>query len=77
MQMEARGIPGVLVITQPFKSLAENALKARNLQDIPVHVLPHPMETKPDDEVRAIVDEHIPSILSKLQKPGTEPVIQP
>jgi len=70
MELEANGTPGVLVVTQPFKSLAENTLKFRKFGEVPVHVLPHPTETRPDNEIRELADEHVPQILKKLQKPS-------
>jgi hypothetical protein len=69
MELEGNGVPSVLVVTQPFKSLAENALKFRKFQEVPVHVLPQPIETRPDEEVRSVADSHVPDILRQLQKP--------
>jgi hypothetical protein len=72
MMMEGLQVPSVLVVTKPFKSEAEHLLKERKFQDVPVHILPHPLETKPDAEVRAIADGQVASTLAKLQKPGTD-----
>ena len=77
MELEGNGVPSVLVVTKPFLSLAANALKFRKFDQVPIHVLPHPMETRPDEEVRRLADEHVSGILMKMQKPGTTPVIHP
>jgi len=44
----------VVVVTEPFENLARTAARAKGFGALRVHVLPHPMESRPEAEVRAI-----------------------
>ncbi len=41
-------------MTEVFENLARTAAAAKGFRDLRVHVLPHPMEARPEAEVRAI-----------------------
>ncbi|HXJ34513.1 MAG TPA: hypothetical protein VMS22_10830 [Candidatus Eisenbacteria bacterium] len=41
-------------MTQVFENLARTAAAAKGFRDLRVHVLPHPMESRPEGEIRAI-----------------------
>jgi len=51
---EESGIPAVVVVTEVFENLARTAAAAKGFGALRVHVLPHPMESRPEAEVRAI-----------------------
>ncbi len=51
---EEAGIPAVVVVTEVFENLARTAAAAKGFRELRVHVLPHPMESRPEAEVRAI-----------------------
>lgn len=63
--LEGRGVPTVFVATQPFVDGAEAQAKALGLDPIGVFV-PHPIQDRTDDEVRAIADEAASKILDGL-----------
>jgi hypothetical protein len=44
----------VVVVTEVFENLARTAARAKGFHDLRVHVLPHPMESRPEGEVRSI-----------------------
>ncbi len=44
----------MVVVTEVFENLARTAASAKGFHDVRVHVLPHPMESRPEAEVRAI-----------------------
>ncbi len=44
----------MVVVTQVFENLARTAAAAKGFRDLRVHVLPHPMESRPESEIRAI-----------------------
>jgi hypothetical protein len=51
------GKPAVVVVTEVFANLARTAARARGVDPIPMLVLPHPMETRPADEIDRIAAE--------------------
>ena len=59
-------MPAVVVVTSVFENLARTAATAKGFGNIRVHVLPHPMEARPESEVRAIAREHFRSIVRLL-----------
>jgi hypothetical protein len=54
------------VVTEVFENLARTAAAAKGLRDIRVHVLPHPMESRPEAEVRAIARARFRDIVRLL-----------
>ncbi len=44
----------MVVVTEVFENLARTAARAKGFHELRVHVLPHPMESRPEPEVRAI-----------------------
>ena len=51
---EGAGVPAVVVVTEVFENLARTAARAQGYPDLRLLVLPHPMESRPEPEVRAI-----------------------
>jgi hypothetical protein len=43
-----------VVVTAVFENLARTAARAQGYPDLRILVLPHPMEARPDAEIRAI-----------------------
>lgn len=66
MVCERVGIPAVVVVTAVFENLARTAARAQGYPDLRLLVLPHPMETRPESEVRTIVRDHLDTLLSHL-----------
>ena len=56
----------MVVVTEVFENLARTAAAAKGFGALRVHVLPHPMESRPEIEVRAIVRARFRDILRLL-----------
>lgn len=53
-------------MTAEFESLAHTMAANAGRSGLRVHVLPYPLESRPEDEVRAIAREHWPLLLASL-----------
>jgi hypothetical protein len=47
-------VPAVVVVTEVFANLARTAARAQGYPELRMLVLPHPMEARPEAEVREI-----------------------
>jgi hypothetical protein len=56
------GLPSVAVCTEQFEPLAAMLAKRDGFPGLPLVVLPFPLETRPEDEVRAIAREAYPRV---------------
>jgi alkanesulfonate monooxygenase SsuD/methylene tetrahydromethanopterin reductase-like flavin-dependent oxidoreductase (luciferase family) len=65
--LEARGIPTVGVATTEFIAGAEAQAKALGTDPALVFI-PHPVQDRTDDELRALADEHFDAIVKLLLK---------
>jgi hypothetical protein len=63
---EAEGIPAVAVVTSVFENLARTAARAHGYPDFRLLVLPHPMESRPEAEVRAIARARLADVVRLL-----------
>jgi hypothetical protein len=63
---EDAGIPAIAVVTEVFENLARTAARARGFHDLRLHVLPHPMESRPEEAVRAIVRRRFAALVGAL-----------
>lgn len=57
-------------MTEEFEQLARTMAANAGRSGLRVHVLPYPLETRPEAEVRAIAVEHFPLLLETLGVPG-------
>lgn len=65
--LELRGIPSVGVATTEFIDAAD--VQAKSLGFDPAYVfVPHPIQDRTDEELRALADAHFESILALLLK---------
>jgi alkanesulfonate monooxygenase SsuD/methylene tetrahydromethanopterin reductase-like flavin-dependent oxidoreductase (luciferase family) len=65
--LESRGIPSVGVATTEFIDAAD--VQAKALGTDPAYVfIPHPVQDRTDDELRALADRHLDAILGMLLK---------
>ena len=62
----ARGKTAVAVVTAEFEVLAQTMAANAGRPGLRVHVLPYPLESLPEDEVRAIARAHWPQVLQTL-----------
>jgi hypothetical protein len=69
VDLEGRGVPGVFVASTEFADAA--GLQSEALGFRPAWVLvPHPIQDRTDDEVRALADAALPAVLSALTSPA-------
>jgi hypothetical protein len=66
MDLEKMGVPTVTVVSEPFESLFKRNVASRKFPELPLVVLPHKIDTRPDDEVREVATERSPEVLGKL-----------
>ena len=73
IDFEARGVPAVFVATTEFVDAA--VAQARALGADPARVfVPHPVQDRTDDEIRAMADAATDEIIRTLASPGAKPV---
>jgi hypothetical protein len=56
----------VVVVTEVFANLAAMAARSRGYASLRTLVLPHPMESKPADEIAAIVEARLDELVGLL-----------
>jgi hypothetical protein len=66
VDLETRGLPGVVVASSEFVAAAESQARALGLAVRRVFV-PHPIQDRTDEEMRALADDAVAEILAALQ----------
>jgi hypothetical protein len=66
VDLETRGVPGVVVASSEFVQAAESQARALGLDARRVFV-PHPIQDRTDDEMRALADAALEEILAALR----------
>ena len=56
----------VVVVTEVFTNLARTAARGHGLPDLRMVALPHPLESRPEAEVRAIARARMRDLLGPL-----------
>jgi hypothetical protein len=67
VDLEMRGLPGVVVASSEFVEAAESQAAALGLPARRVFV-PHPIQDRTDDEMRALADAAVDQILEALRR---------
>jgi len=70
VQLEAAGVPTVLLVTQPFLPMATGAASARDLPDARIVAVPHPLGGIDEDAVATRADAVIDAVLERLRAPA-------
>ena len=65
--LEGRGVPGVFVASTEFVEAARAQARSLGFEPAAVFV-PHPIQDRTDDEMRALADAAIEEILGHLSK---------
>ena len=65
VDLETRGVPGVVVASSEFVEAAESQARALGLPARRVFV-PHPIQDRTDEEMRALADDALAEILAAL-----------
>jgi len=56
------------VLTEVFRNLGATAARARGFGALRTLVLPHPVESRPEDEIRDLARSSLPEILRLLTR---------
>ena len=64
-EYEARGIPAVLVASEEFVSAAQSQSGALGIDSAVVYVA-HPIQSRNDEEMWELADEHLDRLISEL-----------
>ena len=64
--MASQGKTAVVVVTEEFEHLAHTMAANAGRAGLRVHVLPYPLESRPEGEVREIARDHWPRLLETL-----------
>ena len=56
----------MVVLTAVFENLGRTAARAQGYPDLPMLVLPHPMESRPEAEIRAIAHARFDELVALL-----------
>jgi hypothetical protein len=67
VDLETRGVPGVVVASSEFVEACESQARALGLAARRVFV-PHPIQDRTDDEMGALADAAVEEILEALRK---------
>ncbi|MEK7681295.1 MAG: hypothetical protein AAB369_00535 [Chloroflexota bacterium] len=68
MELEARGVPTVTLATQYFEALARITAKGKRLPDLPLTILPHPLNPLPDGQIREAVRKQAGRMVEALTR---------
>ena len=66
MQMELRGVPAVTLTSAVFRPLAESEAEAFQMPELRVIDVPHPVATRPRDELEALGRGLVTQIIDAL-----------
>ncbi len=69
-ELQDRGIPTVLLVSNAFRSLALFTCQARGYPELPMLVLPDDFETKKPDEYRRLAEENVDALVAMLAVPA-------
>jgi hypothetical protein len=67
--LERLGIPTVTLFTQAFAGLADAVALGQQASDLKRIVLPHPLNDRPEPEIRGALTDQIAGIVAGLTKP--------
>ncbi len=65
VDMETRGVPGVVVASDEFVGAAESQARALGLDAARVFV-PHPIQDRTDEEMRALADAVVDAVVEAV-----------
>jgi len=67
VDLETRGVPSVFVASAVFVDAAAAQAQALGLEPAVVYV-PHPIQDRTDDEMRALADQAVDQILAHISR---------
>lgn len=66
--LERRGVPTVAVFTKVFEQLARAVRSHEGMPDLELAILPHPLNSLPDEQIREIAADAVGAIVGSLTK---------
>ena len=66
IEIEVRGVPAAVVCTEPFIATGRAMARARGKAEYPFAVVPHPIGSASDDEMRARAEAALPQVVELL-----------
>ena len=66
MTLERKGVPTVVICTEPFVTSADAMANLGGVPDYPYVVVPHPLGSRTMDQLRELAAEALPDVLSIL-----------
>lgn len=69
MRIETEGTPATLVLTEPFRELAERFARNLGMPGYPNVALPHPIAPRDDEELRRLARAAAPTVWAQLTRP--------
>lgn len=66
IELEKRGIPATVIITEAFRNAAVFQFRSKGMEGHPYIELPHPISNLKPEEMRAVTLQHVDSLASQL-----------
>ncbi len=66
LDLDGRGVPGVMVATTAFREAADAQARSLGFEPAIVYV-PHPIQDRTDEELRAIADAALDDVLGAIR----------
>jgi hypothetical protein len=66
VELEQRGIPAAVLVTQAFTSAAVYQFRAKGMADHPYVTLPHPISNLPPEVMRAVTRQYVAQVVRQL-----------
>ena len=67
VELEHRGVPAVLLVTDSFVPLARTLVRSGGVANLRFAQVPHPIGGRPADEMTAVADEVVQSVADQLK----------
>lgn len=64
--MERHGVPTVSLFTQAFAGLADAVTRGQQAEGLRRVILPHPLNDRPEEEIRTALRAGLPALLAGL-----------
>ncbi len=66
IELEKRGIPATVIITEAFRNAAVFQFRSKGMEDHPYIELPHPISNLKPEAMRALTLQHVDRLASQL-----------
>jgi hypothetical protein len=68
VDLESRGVPGVFVASAEFVQAADSQSRSLGFPDVARVFVPHPIQDRTDDEMRAYADAAFDEIVARVSR---------